>query len=56
MLREVITVPSDTLIDLLATILASGVVLSADDVAEIDQIRDELRRRDGTQQNIRHVN
>ena len=43
MLREVITVPSDTLIELLATILASGVVLSADDIAEIDQIQDELK-------------
>ena len=57
MLREVITVPSDTLIDLLATILASGVVLSADDVAEIDQIQNELTRRGGNQDwNARNVN
>jgi hypothetical protein len=57
MLREVVTVPSDTLIDLLATILASGVVLTAHDIAEIEQIQDELERRDGNQRcKFRDVN
>ena len=57
MLREVVTVPSDTLIDLLATILASGVVLTEGDVAEIDQIQDELKRREGDRLcDFRHVN
>lgn len=45
MLREIVSVPSNTLIDLLAVILASGVVLTANDVAEIEQIQGELNRR-----------
>ena len=57
MLRQVVTVPSDTLIDLLATILASGVVLTADDMAEIEQIQGELERRDGNERcKFRDVN
>lgn len=47
MLRQVVTGPSDTLIDLLATILAGGVVLTINDIAEIEQIDGELKRRDG---------
>ena len=45
MLGELVNISTDTLIDMLLVILASELVLNADDVAEIDQIQCELQRR-----------
>ena len=45
MLGELVSIPTDTLIDMLLVILASELALNADDVAEIDQIDCELQRR-----------
>jgi hypothetical protein len=45
MLRELMNIPTDTLIDMLYTILAGEVAISASDAAEIEQIQRELQRR-----------
>jgi hypothetical protein len=45
MLRELMNIPTDTLLDMLFLILSSGIVLTANDVAEIEQIQRELQRR-----------
>jgi hypothetical protein len=47
MLGELTSIPTDTLIDMLCVILAGGVVITAGDAAEIEQIQYELQRRDG---------
>jgi len=45
MLGELVNIPTDTLIDMLSVILAGAVVLTANDVAEIEQIQRELQHR-----------
>jgi hypothetical protein len=47
MLGQLTNVPTDTLIDMLYTILAGEVAMSASDAAEIEQIQRELQRRGG---------
>ncbi len=45
MLGELVNIPTNTLIEMACTILAGSAVLTADDVAELNQIRCELQRR-----------
>lgn len=45
MLGQLTNIPSGTLIDILYAIFASGVVLTGNDVAELEQIQRELQRR-----------
>jgi hypothetical protein len=45
MFRELTTVPSETLIDLLFATLADGFALAASDAVNIEQIQQELQRR-----------
>jgi len=45
MLGELVNIPTDTLIDMLSVILDGGVLLTAGDVAEIEQIQRELQKR-----------
>jgi hypothetical protein len=45
MLGRLTNIPTGTLIDMLYVILASGVVLTANDVAELEQIQRELQQR-----------
>ena len=49
MLVELMNVPTDTLIDMLYIILAGDFAITANDVAEIEQIQRELQRRGGAQ-------
>jgi hypothetical protein len=49
MLGELMNIPTDTLIDMLYIILAGDFAITANDVAEIDQIQSELQRRDEEQ-------
>jgi len=48
MLGELTNIPTGTLIDMLSVIVADEVVLTASDVAELEQIQRELQRRAGT--------
>jgi hypothetical protein len=50
MLGELANIPSGTLIDMLFVILAAEVTLTANDVAELEQIQSELQRRGEEQQ------
>jgi hypothetical protein len=50
MLGELMHIPTDTLIDMLYTILAGDFAITVNDVAEIEQIQCELQRR-GKEQN-----
>ncbi len=52
MLGELMNIPTDTLIDMLFTILADELALTASDAAEIEQIQRELQIR-GKEQNWR---
>ena len=45
MLGELTNIPTDTLIDMVSVIIDGGVVLTASDVAELEQIQRELQRR-----------
>ncbi len=45
MLGQLANIPTDTLIDMICVILAGQVVLSANEVTELEQIQRELRRR-----------
>jgi len=54
--RELINIPTDTLLDMLLIIVAGTVVLSANDVAEVEQIQCELQRRSGDLSGLRWVN
>jgi len=45
MTRELTKIPTDTLIDMLFVILASGLALTAGDRTEIEKIQEELLRR-----------
>jgi hypothetical protein len=45
MLGELVNIPTDSLFDMLFVILGSGILLTANDVAEIEQIQRELQRR-----------
>ena len=45
MLRELMHIPTDTLIDMLYIILAGEVAIGASDASEIEQIQRELQRR-----------
>jgi hypothetical protein len=45
MLGELMNIPTDTLLDMLYTILAGEVAISASDATEIKQIQRELQRR-----------
>ena len=56
MLRKLVNVPTDTLVDMLLVILDSTVVLTANDVAECEQIEYELVRRSEDQTALRFVN
>ena len=47
MLGELTSIPTDTLIDMLYTILSGEVAITARDAAEIEQIQRELQRRGG---------
>ena len=47
MLGELTNIPTDTLIDMLYTILSGEVAITASDAAEIEQIQRELQRRGG---------
>ena len=49
MLGELVNLPTHTLIDMLYTILAGEVAITASDAAEIEQIQRELQRRGGEQ-------
>ena len=49
MLGELVSIPSETLIDMLYVILAREVAITTHDVAEIEQIQRELERRGGAQ-------
>jgi hypothetical protein len=50
MLGELINIPTDTLIDILCIILAGDFAMTVNDVAEVEQIQRELKRR-GKEQN-----
>ena len=50
MLGELANIPNGTLIDMLFVILAAQVTLTANDVAELEQIQRELQRRGDEQQ------
>ena len=57
MLGELANIPTGTLIDMLFVILADEVTLTANDVAELEQIQRELQRRGEDQQwSLRSVN
>ena len=57
MLGQLANIPSDTLIDMVFVILAADAVLTANDVAELEQIHRELQRRDdGSGTSFRSVN
>jgi hypothetical protein len=57
MLGELINIPTDTLLDMLYVILGGGIVLTARDVAELEQIQRELQRRtDGSRERYRYIN
>jgi len=45
MLGELMNIPTDTLLDMLYIVLASDFAITANDVAEIEQIQRELERR-----------
>ena len=45
MLGQLASLPTGTLIDMLYVILEGGVVLTANDVAELEQIQRELQHR-----------
>lgn len=45
MLGQLINIPTDTLIDMIYLILGSGVVLTANDATELEQIQRELQSR-----------
>ena len=45
MLGEIVNIPTDTLFDMLFVIFRRGIVLTATDVVEIEQIQRELQRR-----------
>jgi hypothetical protein len=45
MLGELMNIPTDTLIDMLYTILAGDLAITANDAAEIEQIQRELQCR-----------
>jgi hypothetical protein len=47
MLGELTNIPSDTLIDMLYTILGGELAITASDAEEIEQIHRELQRRGG---------
>ena len=49
MLGELMTIPTDTLIDMLYIILAGEFAITANDADEIEQIQRELQRRGGEQ-------
>ncbi len=49
MLGELMTIPTDTLIDMLYIILAGDFAITANDAVEIEQIQCELQRRGGEQ-------
>ena len=49
MLGELMSIPTDTLIDMLYIILAGDFAITANDAAEIEQIQRELQRRGGEQ-------
>ena len=49
MLGELMNIPTDTLLDMLYIVLASDFAITANDVAEIEQIQRELQRRGGEQ-------
>ena len=53
MLKEPITAPTNTLIDMLAGILEDNVALTANDAANFEQIQRELVRRRGEQHWVR---
>ena len=45
MLGQLANIPTDTLMDMVFVILAADTVLTASDVAELEQIHRELQRR-----------
>jgi hypothetical protein len=49
-LGQLINIPTDTLIDMLFLIANGEVALTANDVAELEQIQRELQRRGGNDQ------
>lgn len=49
MLGELMTIPTDTLIDMLYIILAGEFAITAGEADEIEQIQRELQRRGGEQ-------
>jgi len=49
MLGELISIPTDTLIDMLYVIIANEFAITASDAAEIEQIQRELQRRGSEQ-------
>ena len=49
MLRELMNIPTDTLVDVLYIILAGEVTISTSAAVEIEQIQRELQRRGGEQ-------
>jgi hypothetical protein len=49
MFGELMNIPTDTLIDMLYIILTGDFAITANDVAEIEQIQCELQRRGGEQ-------
>ena len=56
MLGELVSIPTDTLIDMICVILAGEIVLTTNDVAELEQIQRELQRRADDDGWIRSVN
>jgi len=57
MLGELVNIPTDTLIDMICVILAGEVVLSANDVTELEQIQREWQRRaEGGRKTSRSMN
>ena len=49
MLGELVSIPTDTLIDMLYVIIANELAITASDAAEIEQIQRELQRRGSEQ-------
>ena len=56
MLGELVNIPTGTLIDMVCVILAGGVLLTANDATEIEQIQRELQRRFDDDRLIRSMN
>lgn len=56
MLGELVNIPTETLLDGVCVILAGEIVLTTNDVAELEQIQHQLQRRANDDRWIRKAN